>query len=503
MQQAPLYPGSGDVIAANDPSTQGDIQRSVPPSNIEAEQGLLGALLYENRLLDRLDDKLKPEYFYVPAHGRIFEAIQRLIQQGQVADPRTLRTYFDQDADLAEVGGGGYLAEIAANAITGGAVVDYANAIADLYLRRRLIELGHDMATKAAKASLEDSAKAQLGEVETQLFNLATTGDTDRGSVSLVEAMTVAIDAAEKAYQHGGGITGVTTGFKTLDAKMGGFHPSDLIILAGRPSMGKTALATNMAFRAAREFDKSNGEAGAPVLIFSLEMSADQLAGRILADVTSIPSHKIRRGELTERDIPTFIEASRDLQNTGLYIDDTPALSIGQVRQRSRRLQRTKGIGMIVIDYLQLLRGSASSSENRVQEISEITRGLKALAKELHVPVVALSQLSRAVEQREDKRPQLADLRESGSIEQDADVVMFVFRESYYLQRAEPAQRPDESQDRYNERFAAWSERAQLMEGKAEVVIAKQRHGPIGNPMLAFIDEFTRFDDLDNYHMDD
>ncbi|MEO0393893.1 MAG: replicative DNA helicase [Pseudomonadota bacterium] len=496
----PPFDENPELVPANDPARDDADNVTLPPHNVEAEQGLLGALLFENRLLDRVEDRLKPEYFYVPAHGRIFGAIQRLIQNGQVADPRTLRLFFDEDEDLSEAGGGRYLADIAANGITSGAVVDYANAIADLYLRRRLIELGHDMAHTASRASLESDAKEQLAEAESHLFNLATAGDTDRGSVALVDALQIAIDAAEKAYQHGSGITGVTTGFKSLDAKLGGMHRSDLIILAGRPSMGKTALATNIAFRSARACDRSNGDEGAAVLMFSLEMSADQLAGRILADVTRIPSDKIRRGELREQDLPAFIEASRDLQNTGLYIDDTPALSIGQVRQRARRLARTKNIGMVVIDYLQLLRGSSASSDNRVQEISEITRGLKALAKELHIPVLALSQLSRAVEQREDKRPQLADLRESGSIEQDADVVMFVYRESYYLERAEPAQRPDETQERYNERFANWSDRAQTMEGKAEAIVAKQRHGPIGSVLLSFEGTLTRFDDLDDFH---
>ena len=503
----PPYLDDVEHIAANDPaldardtSTDSPV---APPHNVEAEQGVLGALLFENRLLDRIDDRLKPEYFYVPAHGRIFEAIQRLIQNGQVADPRTLRLFFDEDEDLSDAGGGQYLADIAAHGITGGAIVDYANAIADLYLRRRLIELGHDMAAKAGRASLDSNAKEQLAEVETQLFNLATAGDTDRGSVSLVDALQVAIDAAEKAYQRGSGITGVTTGFKSMDAKLGGFHRSDLLILAGRPSMGKTALATNIAFRAARAHDRSDGADGAGVLIFSLEMSADQLAGRILADVTNIPSHKIRRGELNESDLPSFIEASRELQKTPLFIDDTPALSIGQVRQRARRLARTKNVGMVVIDYLQLLRGSAATSDNRVQEISEITRGLKALAKELNIPVLALSQLSRAVEQREDKRPQLSDLRESGSIEQDADVVMFVYRESYYLERAEPSQRPDETQERFNERYANWQERASDRHGKAEAIVAKQRHGPIGTVELSFEGETTRFDDLDDRYGDE
>ncbi|MBV6632216.1 MAG: replicative DNA helicase [Alphaproteobacteria bacterium] len=494
-------------LPANDPEQfghddGGSGSAPLPPQNTEAEQALLGALLYENRLLDRLEDRLRPEHFYVPAHGRIFEAILRLIQRGQVANPKTLRTFFDQDDDLAEVGGGEYLGELAAQGAGGvsAAVVDYAEAIIDLHLRRRLIELGHDISANARHFNLDETAAQQLAEAESQLFTLATSGDTERGSVSLVQAMQVAIDAAEKAYRTGGGITGVTSGFKTLDAKLGGLHPSDLIILAGRPSMGKTALATNIAFRAAHAYQQTQGEEGAPVLMFSLEMSSDQLAGRILADVTRIPSDKIRRGDLSERDLPSFIEASRDLQEVGLFIDDTPALSIGQVRQRARRLHRTNKIGLVVIDYLQLLRGSSSSSDNRVQEISEITRGLKALAKELHVPVIALSQLSRAVEQREDKRPQLADLRESGSIEQDADVVMFVFRESYYLRRAEPMQRPEESQDRYNERFMNWQERAELMDGKAEVIIAKQRHGPIGSPMLSFEEQLTRFDDLDIEH---
>ncbi|MEM6903918.1 MAG: DnaB-like helicase C-terminal domain-containing protein, partial [Pseudomonadota bacterium] len=337
---APLPANDPEQPNQADNSTGGD---PLPPQNTEAEQALLGALLYENRLLERIEQRLKPEHFYVPAHGRIYEAIMRLTTGGNVANPQTLRAYFDQDDDLAEVGGGDYLAELAVQGAGGvsAALVDYAEGIIDLHLRRRLIELGHDISSNARRFVLEEGAAEQLAEAEGKLFNLATAGETDRGSVSLVQAMQVAIDAAEKAYRTGGGITGVTSGFKTLDAKLGGLHPSDLIILAGRPSMGKTALATNIAFRAAQAYARSDGDEGAPVLMFSLEMSSDQLAGRILADVTRIPSDKIRRGDLSERDLPNFIEASRELTNVGLYIDDTPALSIGQVRQRARRLQRT------------------------------------------------------------------------------------------------------------------------------------------------------------------
>lgn len=472
------------------------------PHSIEAEQALLGGLLSSNRLLDQLDDRLSPDHFFHPAHARIFTAIKHLINEGRLADPKTLATYFEADDDLRPVGGPRYLDDLVAARVVGITARDYAAHLIDLHMRRRLIEIGEDLAYEARHADPGVSAADQLGIAETQLYNLATAGEAERSDTALGDAVRMAIQTAEAAYQRDSGITGVTTGFESLNKTLGGLHKSDLLILAGRPSMGKTALATNMGFRAAQAYLDSNGTDGGQVLIFSLEMSAEQLAMRILSEITRIPSDKIRRGELRDQDFPAFVQASRDLAAMPMYIDDTPALSVSQVRQRARKIKRTKGLDLVIIDYLQLLRGSGSgaAAENRVLEVSEITRGLKALAKELDVPVLALSQLSRAVEQREDKRPQLADLRESGSIEQDADVVMFVYREEYYLSRAEPAQRADEAQERFNERYERWRQRAEEAHNIAEVIIAKQRHGPIGAPKLFFDGMYTRFDDLDTKH---
>jgi replicative DNA helicase len=497
-------------------STEGNVARLVgggggpaaprtPPHNFEAEMALLGAILANNRALEKVTEFLRPEHFADSRHGRIFDACQRLIERNQLANPVTLKNLFEQDNALGEIGGTVYLARLAASTVSIIDAGEYGRTVHDLHLRRELIELGGDVVNQAYTIDLETTALTQIEEAERSLYELATSGQMGGSFVTLAEAMTDAIGSAEKAFQRESHVTGVTTGLVDLDRKLGGLHPSDLVILAGRPSMGKTALATNIAFNAAaayRETLDAEGKMqvaeGAKVAFFSLEMSAEQLANRILAEQTAIASDKIRRGEVSRDDFPRFLEAVKRLQRLPLFIDDTPALSVSALRTRARRLKRQHGVGMIVIDYLQLLHpGGTTRNENRVQEVSEITRGLKALAKELHIPVLALSQLSRAVEQREDKRPQLSDLRESGSIEQDADVVMFIFREQYYLERAQPTQRADETEDKHQQRVEKWQERCEKAHNKAEVNIAKQRHGPIGTVELLFEATLTRFDNLE------
>jgi replicative DNA helicase len=487
-----------------------DLERAPqPPSNTEAEQALLGAILINNTAYGRVAEFLAPEHFGNAVHARIFAAIGKLIERGQIANPVTLKNLFDQDGALAEIGGAQYLARLAESAVTIINAEHYGRTIHDLHLRRELITIGQDVVTEAFRHDLDDPATSQIERAEAKLFELATTGQAEGGPQSFVKALTTAISMAEAAFKRDGKTVGVATDFTDLDKKLGGLHPSDLIILAGRPSMGKTALATNIAFNAAKDYRPARhpdgrldlnraAEDGAVVAFFSLEMSAEQLATRILAEESGTSSDRIRRGEVRREDFDKFVAASQRLAAVPLYIDDTPALSVSALRTRARRLKRQQGLGLIVVDYLQLMRPSVQSRgvENRVQEISDITRGLKAIAKELEVPVVALSQLSRAPEQREDKRPMLADLRESGSIEQDADVVMFIFREEYYLSRAEPMRRPEENDDKFNDRYDRWKERCEATYGIAEVIVAKQRHGPIGTVKLHFEAETTKFDNF-------
>jgi len=480
----------------------------VPPHNYEAEQALLGAVLTNNRALEKVAEFLRAEHFADPVHGRIYESCQALAARNQIANPVTLKTYMGNDPGLTEMGGDAYLARLAGAAVTIINAEDYGRLIFDLHLRRELIAVGEDMVNDAFEPEIDDSATAQIEIAEKKLFELATAGQAEGGFRPFKASVLAAIELAEAAHKREGKLSGVTTGLRDMDKKLGGLHKSDLLILAGRPSMGKTALATNMAFNAAKacRWETSpTGEKkctdGAVVAFFSLEMSADQLATRILAERCEINSHKIRQGEMSHEEFERLVVAAQELHDLPLYIDDTPALSVSAVRTRSRRLARTHGLGMVVIDYLQLLQGtSGKRSENRVQEISDITRSLKALAKELQIPVLALSQLSRAVEQREDKRPQLADLRESGSIEQDADVVMFVYREQYYLERAEPGRRPEEAEDKFNQRYEDWHKRLGEVTNTAEAIIAKQRHGPVGAVRLFFDGQYTRFGDLDNWH---
>src|SRR5215204_1596891 len=493
------------------PLREPDLERvPQPPANTEAEQGLLGAILINNAAYGRVTEFLLAEHFGNAVHGRIYAAIGKLIERGQIADPVTLKNLFDQDGALADIGGAQYLTQLVNSAVTIINAEHYARTIHDLYLRRELITVGQDIVTEAFQHDLDDPATEQIERAESKLFELASSGQAEGGPREFRIALTSAIRMAQAAYKRDGKIVGVSTGFTDLDKKLGGLHPSDLIILAGRPSMGKTALATNIAFNATKAYRPAQGpdgridltraaEDGAVVGFFSLEMSAEQLATRILAEESGVSSDKIRRGEVRREDFDKFVMASQRLAAVPLYIDDTPALSVSALRTRARRLKRQHGLGLIVIDYLQLMRPSAAGSrgmENRVQEISEITRGLKAIAKDLDVPVLALSQLSRAVEQREDKRPMLADLRESGSIEQDADVVMFIFREEYYLSRGEPIRRPEESDDKFNDRYDRWKERCEAAYGMADVIIAKQRHGPIGTARLHFEAETTKFDNF-------
>ena len=469
-----------------------------PPANAEAEMGLLGAILINNRSFERVSEFLAEEHFSEEFHRRIWRACKTLIERGQRADPTTLRHFFESDEDYRAIGGAAYVARLAANATTVINAADYGRLIHDLHLRRALIELGTDVVNDAFSGDLEVSAVDQIESAEQGLYDLATTGSYEGGFRSLTDAVTDAVNMAQAAFRRDGKTVGVPSGFTQLDLMLGGLHKSDLIVLAGRPSMGKTALATNIAFNVARAAPGAEG-AGAAVGFYSLEMSAEQLANRMVAEQTQIASDRIRRGELNEAQFEKLVRASRELEGLAFFIDDTPALTVSALRTRARRLKRQHGLALLVVDYLQLVSGSRNArNESRVQEISEITRGLKTLAKELDVPVLALSQLSRAVENREDKRPQLADLRESGTIEQDADVVMFIYREEYYLERQEPSRRADEDAAKFLERQSQWEERRNAAAGRAEIIVAKQRHGPTGRIALRFFAEVTKFDNLED-----
>jgi len=463
------------------------------PHNLEAEQALLGAILVNNEALDRVSSFLKPAHFFDPLHGRIFETASKLIMGGKRATPITLKTFFQADGPVGELSVPQYLGRLAANATTIINAEDYGRTVYDLAVRRQLIEIGETMVNTAYDSPIDAPPSAQIEGAEQQLYELAETGKYGSGFEPFSSALTDAIDMAANAYRRDGGLSGLATGFADLDHRMGGLQPSDLIIIAGRPSMGKTALATNIAYHVAKAYTaNADGDAppdGAVVGFFSLEMSAEQLATRIIAEQSYIPSERIRRGRIDSDEFDRIVEVSQELQNVPLFIDQTGGITVAQLAARARRLKRQRGLGFVVVDYLQLLSGSSRrAQEGRVQEVSEITTGLKALAKELHVPILALSQLSRQVEQREDKRPQLADLRESGSIEQDADVVMFVFREEYYLERSQPRENTEEHRQ--------WQTDMEAVTGKADVIIGKQRHGPTGTVTLQFTPEFTRFSNL-------
>ena len=482
-----------------------------PPHNIQAEKALLGAIFVHERAYERVSEFLRPEHFAIAEHRLVFEACAKLIERQQVANPVTLQSHFAQDDKLAAVGGPAYLMELAESAVTVINAGEYGRLVYDLYLRRELICLGEDVVNRAYECDVDESAAVQIEIAEQGLYDMATRGEYEGGFEAFAVSMGNALQMAENAQKRQGELSGVTTGLRDLNSRLGGLHASDLVILAGRPSMGKTALATNIAFNAAKAFRTERQEDGTTKVIdgavvgfFSLEMSDEQLATRILSEQTKISSDKIRRGMIAKEKLSELVVASRELQSLPIFIDDTPALTISAMRTRARRLKRQHNLGLIVIDYLQLIAPPPGARhDGRVQEISEITRGLKALAKELNVPVLALSQLSRAVEQREDKRPQLSDLRESGTIEQDADVVMFIYRDQYYLERAEPIQRGDEPMEKYMERYDRWRQRCEEAHSKAEVMIAKQRHGPIGKVELFFEGEFTRFGDLETNHASD
>ncbi len=494
-----------ETLAIAEPESPNAAEYRTPPRNFEAEQGLLGAILINNRAYERVSEFVRPDHFADPLHGRIYEACGTLIERGQIADPTTLKHFFDSDEAYQEIGGAAYLAELAASAPTVINAEHYGRLIHDLHLRRELIELGTDVVTEAYGADLDHSAVQQIETAEQHLYDLATTSDYEGGFKPFTESMTSAINMAQAAFKRDGH-SGVPTGFHKLDLMLGGLHKSDLIVLAGRPSMGKTALATNIAFNVASSRSEAEIEHGdllpqdpATIGFYSLEMSSEQLATRIVAENAQLASDKIRRGELNPNEFEKLVNASQKIQKAPFFIDDSPALTVSALRTRARRLKRQHGLALIVVDYLQLLQGSAARrNENRVQEISEITRGLKTLAKELEVPVLALSQLSRALEQREDKRPQLADLRESGTIEQDADVVMFIFREEYYLTRAEPTYRAEEDDGKFAQRRETWEARMNEVEGKAEIIVAKQRHGPTGKVELRFHASVTKFDNLED-----
>jgi len=444
------------------------------PHNFEAEQGLLGMLLIDNNNMERVSEMIRPQHFSHPSHQNIYATIEKMIEMGLEAKHTTLKDYFEKDDGLASVGGAKYLSELANEVPLLNNVRDYASTIYDRYLRREIIRMNQDISSEAFNFDIEKNAGQIIEDAEKQLFSLSETGASQGGFVTLRDSIVTAIEIAEKAYKSDGHVTGITTGLTDLDHKLGGLHDSDLLILAARPSMGKTSLAVNVAYNAAKAYAESGGEQGGIVGFFSLEMSSDQLATRILSDESGISGDDIRKGNIKETDFRKFVEASQKLSQVPLYIDDTPALTIGAVRTRARRLKRQYGLNMLVIDYLQLLQGSGSaqSSGNRVLEISEITRGLKAIAKELQIPVIALSQLSRAVEQREDKRPMLSDLRESGSIEQDSDVVMFIYRREYYLSREEPEKRGGEDDSKFADRYAQWQQDLSECNNTADVIVA-------------------------------
>jgi len=492
-----------------DPPLLGLSQRH-PPSNERAEMALLGALLANNKAYERISEFLAPEHFVDPVHGRIYQAIVRRVEAGQLADAITLKAEFEHSGLLDEVGGTAYFAQLLTAMVGIINAGEYGRAVHDAWLRRQLIDIGEVVVNNAFGAEAELDGRQQIEVAESALFRLATQGGNDGGFVTFERALTEAILGAERAFRRSGHVSGLTTGLRDLDKKIGGLHTSDLMILAGRPGMGKSALATKIAFGAAHALmrearaEDPNGVPKGSVAIFSLEMSAEQLATRLLAEESRISGDRIRRGEIGQRDFDRFVQVSREIAGLPLHIDDTPAITLSALRTRCRRLKRTKGLSLVVVDYLQLMRPSVGTKpESRVLEISQITQGLKAIAKELAVPVLALSQLSRAVESREDKRPQLSDLRESGTIEQDADMVLFIYRDEYYLQQRAPKQMAFDSEDKFQSALDKWQRDMELVHNKAEILIEKQRHGPTGKIDVLFEGEYTRFADLDVVHAGD
>jgi replicative DNA helicase len=477
--------------------TEEDIQR-LAPHNAEAERQLLGAILVNNETFYRVSDFLEPHHFFVPAHQDIYEKISHLIRAGKTASPITLKTFYPANAKIADLSATQFLLRLAGDAasiINAETANDYGRTIYDLAIRRNLIRIGEDMVNIAFDAPIDVPPSQQIDDAERRLFELAETGRSEGGFVAFGDALTETIEMAHAAYNREGALSGISTGLRELDRLMGGLQHSDLIVLAGRPAMGKTSLATNIAYNIAQSYkseEQPDGSIktvnGGVVGFFSLEMSAEQLATRIISEQAEISSSKIRRGDITEAEFEKLAACAQTMQAVPLHVDQTGGISIASLVAKARRLKRQRGLDLLVVDYIQLLSGSNKNSGNRVQEITEITTGLKALAKELHVPIIALSQLSRQVESRDDKRPMMSDLRESGSIEQDADVILFVFREEYYLSKTEPEFGTVEHEN--------WQRDMERLKGKAEVIIAKQRHGPTGTANLHFEGQYTRFSDL-------
>jgi len=455
------------------------------PNNIEAEQSVIGSILFNNEIFDDVNMLINSKNFFDPMHQKIFLAIEKLIYSGMLASPITLKNQFENEKDDLNIPD--YLVKITKFSTSSRQAIEYSKLIYDLYVKRELIKLSENVIDIAKLNDLEQNGQTIIENFEKSLFDLAEKGSVSSSIIKFDQALKMTMEMATNAYKNEEGIVGVPTGLTDLDDRLGGLHKSDLIIIAGRPSMGKTALATNIAFHAAKKIQQDNKNS--TIAFFSLEMSSEQLSTRILAEQSRIKSNDIRRGKISEEEFDKFIETSKNISELPLYIDETPAISIAALSNRARRIKRLYGLDMVVIDYIQLMQ-STRFREGRVQEISEITQGLKALAKELSVPVLALSQLSRAVEQRDIKKPQLSDLRESGSIEQDADVVMFVYREAYYLEKLEPRAATVE--------HAEWQAKMSEVSNLAEIIIGKQRHGPTGNIMLEFEAMFTKFKDIQN-----
>ena len=456
------------------------------PSNIEAEQSLIGSVLVNNDIIDEISNIVNAGKFFDPIHRKIYEVIETLNNKGMIANPITLKNYFEKDSGLSEVGGVDYLVKLTRFSSSIKQAIDYAKIIHEMYVKRELIFISDGISDQAKDEQTERTGENIIEDAEKSLFDLAERGNFSQTFLKFNQAIDQTIEMATLAMKSDQGIVGVPTGLSDLDEKLGGLHKSDLIIIAGRPSMGKTALATNIAYYAAKHM-QDNNEKGS-VAFFSLEMSSEQLSTRILSEQARISSHEIRTGKATEETLNRYIETSRNIYDLPLYIDETPAIAISTLSNRARRIKRLFGLKLIVVDYIQLMRTNSNRMDGRVQEISEITQGLKALAKELNVPVVALSQLSRAVEQRDDKKPQLSDLRESGSIEQDADVVLFVYREEYYLEKKEPKQGSIE--------HAEWQSKMSDIHGQAELIVGKHRHGSTGVVHVEFEGMFTKFKDL-------
>jgi len=458
------------------------------PCNIEAEQALIGSILISNDIYDEISTIVEAEKFFDPIHTKIFETIEILISKGLLANPITLKNYFEKHEGLKELGGQEYLVKITKFSTSTKQAIDYAKIVHEMHVRRQLVKISESVLDSASNSDIDISGEDLIEDAEKSLFELAERGHFSRSILKFENALKQTIEMAKKAYQNDEGIVGVPTGLRELDDRLGGLHNQDLVIIAGRPSMGKTSLATNIAFNAAKNIQKNSSKSS--VAFFSLEMSSEQLSTRILSEQARIKSNDIRRGKISEKEMEQFIETSKNIIELPLYIDETPAITISSLSNRARRIKRLFGLDLVVIDYIQLMRAVSKKNDGRVQEISEITQGLKALAKELNVPVLALSQLSRAVEQRDDKKPQLSDLRESGSIEQDADVVMFVYREEYYLERKEPKVGSIE--------HAEWQNKMNDILGLAEIIIGKQRHGPTGNVKVEFESMYTKFKDLES-----